>query len=87
MWVGATEHFHEITYKTASFFAVVDRITKKFGIVYSYAMKTDDDSYVALDRIASFLGIHGGKPDYMGNCKGTKKPFRNPSNRYYTYVL
>ena len=77
------EDFHEITYKTASFFAVVDLITKKCGIGYSYAMKTDDDSYVALDRIASFLGIHGGKADYIGKW-GTNTPYRNPSNRYYT---
>lgn len=84
MWVGSTEHFHEITYKTASFFAIVDQITRKFGIVYSYAMKTDDDSYVALDRIASFLlSTHGGIADYIGKW-GANTPYRNPSNRYYT---
>ena len=77
------EDFHEITYKTASFFAFVDLITKKYGIGFSYAMKTDDDSYVALDRIASFLGIHGGKADYIGKW-GANSPYRNPSNRYYT---
>mmetsp|Transcript_15927 Transcript_15927/g.45808 ORF Transcript_15927/g.45808 Transcript_15927/m.45808 type:complete len:759 (-) Transcript_15927:130-2406(-) len=84
MWIDTKEHFHEITYKTATFFAVVDRLTRELGIDYAYAMKTDDDSYVALDRIASYLDIQVGKPDYVGKCVGPREPFRNPSSRYYT---
>lgn len=56
----------------------------KLGIHYAYAMKTDDDSYVALDRITSYLDNKGRKPDYVGKYLGPRKPFRDPKHQYFT---
>ena len=79
------EDYHKITYKSAAFFAIVDRVTRDLDVEYEYAMKTDDDSYVALDRIEMFLGhlsnVESVKPDYIGKCNKKVSPIRNSSHQ------
>jgi len=89
IWIDVEEHYHKITYKTAAFFAVVDRVTSELNIDYAYAMKTDDDSYVALDRIEAFLKHLNDenkavKPDYIGKCNAGVSPIRDIEHKYYT---
>ena len=88
IWVGVEEDFHKIPFKTAAFFAIVNRMAREFGMEFSHAMKTDDDSYVALDRLEMYLkhlNHIGANPDYMGKCSlEVAPPMRNIDNKYYT---
>jgi len=88
IWIDVKEEYHKITYKSAAFFAVVDRVTRELGTTYDYAIKTDDDSYVALDRIEMFLThLHkknAVKYDYIGKCNAGVLPIRNREHKYYT---
>ena len=88
IWIDVKEHFHKITYKTSAFFVVVDRLTREFNINYNYALKTDDDSYVALDRVEAFLEHlsedKAVRPDYIGKCNDDVSPIRDIEHKYYT---
>lgn len=44
-----------------------------------YLFKTDDDSYVALNKLyhTLFAGNQGAGPEYWGKCKAGAKPHRN----------
>ena len=88
IWIGVKEHFHAITYKASAFFVVVDRLTREFNINYNYAMKTDDDSYVAMDRVSALLEHLGEdkavRPDYIGRCNDGISPIRDVEHKYYT---
>ena len=85
IWIDIKEGFDEITYKSAAFFAVVNQAAEELGVFdYDYVMKTDDDSYVSLHRISSYINNQIVKPDYVGKCVGPRKPFRSKKSRYYT---
>lgn len=88
IWVDVEEDFHKIPFKTATFFAIVNQMAKEFSIDFSHAMKTDDDSYVALDRLEmhlKHLNQIGSNPHYMGKCGlEVAPPMRNIDNKYYT---
>ena len=87
IWINIEEEYHKITYKSAAFFAILDQLTLELGVDFKYAMKTDDDSYVALDRIEMFLEhLHhkGVEPDYIGRCNDDVGPIRDSSHKYYT---
>jgi len=89
IWVDIDEAFHKITYKTAAFFAIVDQRAREFNIDYSHALKTDDDSYVALDRLEmhlKHLDQIGANPDYMGKCNVEMAPPMRKKNKYFTSI-
>lgn len=83
IWIDMEESFRLITYKTSMFLQVVAIMTSELNVTYSHVLKTDDDSYVAVNRLESFLQQ---QPDmkYWGKCKTWHtEPIRNPDSRYY----
>ena len=42
IWIDTNNDYHKITYKSASFFAIVDRVTRDLNVEHEHAMKTDD---------------------------------------------
>jgi len=89
IWINIEEDYHKITYKSAAFYAILDRVTLELDVDYEYALKTDDDSYVALDRIEMFLEHQrhkGIKSDYIGKCNTDVGPIRDNSHKYYTVL-
>lgn len=82
IWIEGEEHVLLITYKTAMFFNVVNNMANELGLEYTHALKTDDDSYVAMERLqALFAETHN--VDYWGQCGRYSKPFRDPEHKYY----
>jgi len=74
-----TEISH-LTFKTESFFSILyERVVSKSESV-QYLFKTDDDSYVALEKLYYvLLKANWGDDglDYWGKCKADAKPHRN----------
>ena len=84
-YYNTEEGYYGITQKTALFLVVVDQVTKLLKTEYSYALKTDDDSYVALDRIRKYLAdLKELGKDYAGKftAHDCVAPLRDPQNRY-----
>jgi len=81
VWFDIEESYYSaLTYKVGVFLRAIDKHVKQ----YSYAFKTDDDSYVVMEKLRESL--HGNQPDYWGNCNGEEKwrrPKRNPSHPHY----
>jgi len=75
-----TTEISHLTFKTESFFSILfERVMSKSESI-QYLFKTDDDSYVALDKLSNVLfkqdwGDAG--LDYWGKCKEGGKPHRN----------
>mmetsp|Transcript_8332 Transcript_8332/g.10966 ORF Transcript_8332/g.10966 Transcript_8332/m.10966 type:complete len:449 (-) Transcript_8332:189-1535(-) len=79
-----------LTYKTMSYFAIVHKLAKKVEEGgFEYAIKTDDDSYVNIERIYDML-FHGAdikksdpSLDFFGQCPQFQvMPSRDPSNKW-----
>lgn len=87
IWIDEEENYFNIGHKTALLLKIVDQLTTELGVQYSYVLKTDDDSYVALDRLKAhldFLEEAGTKPDYWGRCHGKRvEPDRRRESKYY----
>mmetsp|Transcript_18442 Transcript_18442/g.27985 ORF Transcript_18442/g.27985 Transcript_18442/m.27985 type:complete len:251 (+) Transcript_18442:497-1249(+) len=85
MWIDMEESFRLITYKTSMFFQVVNMMASELNLSYSHALKTDDDSYVALGRLEQLVKREDPKHlDYWGQSDMKYvKPLRNPEHRYY----
>jgi beta-1,3-galactosyltransferase 1 len=83
IWIDMEESFRLISYKTSMFLQVVAIMTSELGVNYTHVLKTDDDSYVAVNRLESFVQE---QPEmlYWGNCKTyNSEPIRNPDSRYF----
>jgi len=81
-----------LTYKTMSYFTIAHRYAKDVDDGgFRYAMKTDDDSYVNIERLYGML-FHGtevkrtpegGSLDFFGQCPQFQVfPSRDPSNKW-----
>ena len=63
LWLDMKEsYYYGLTYKTGVFLHAVDKYVEQ----YSYAFKTDDDSYVVIEKLREVLHIN--QPNYWGNC-------------------
>ena len=63
LWLDIEEtYYYGLTYKTEVFL----HATETHVVHYSYVFKTDDDSYIVLDKLSQVL--HGHRPDFWGNC-------------------
>lgn len=74
LWIDMTEVYHTftsvLTFKTQTYLsALYEHIVSKTTL-NQYLFKTDDDSYVALDKLHYILGQDRGQEmlDYWGNC-------------------
>ena len=85
IWIDMEDSFRLITYKTSMFFQVVNMMASELNLTYSHALKTDDDSYVAIGRLEQLVTEE--KPttiDYWGySDMKYVKPLRNLKSRYY----
>ena len=81
IWIEDEEDFLLITYKTGMFVQVLNAMANDLGLNYTHALKTDDDSYVAMERLERYLGEEEGI-DYWGNCGHYTRPFRDPDHKY-----
>merc|ERR1712238_391747 len=81
LWLDIEEsYYYSLTYKTGLFLHATDKHVEQ----YSYAFKTDHDSYIVVEKLREAL--HGNRPDYWGNCNFEKKwrrPDRDPSSKHY----
>ena len=82
IWIEGEEDVLLITYKTAMFFKVLDTMAKDLSLDYTHALKTDDDSYVAMEKLRRFLEERKDI-DYYGQCRHYTRPFRDPEDKYY----
>lgn len=82
IWIEGEEDFLLITYKTAMFVQVVNAMANELGLNYTHVLKTDDDSYVAIERLERFLEGKKGI-DYFGLCGHYSRPKRDPDHKYY----
>jgi hypothetical protein len=76
-----------LTYKTMSFFAIIERLAKsvKDG-GFEYALKSDDDSYIQIENVYNKL-YHNPKEEdklhYFGQCPQFQVlPSRDPDNKW-----
>ena len=91
IWIDQEEAYLKITEKTASFFYLVDQVATALGLDYSHALKVDDDSYVALDRLEARFDFiarqfnHSSGSSWMwGNCNPRQpRPFREEANVWF----
>jgi len=81
IWIEDEEDFLLIMYKTGMFVQVLNAMANDLGLNYTHALKTDDDSYVAMERLERYLGEEEGI-DYWGNCGHYTRPFRDPDHKY-----
>lgn len=87
LWINELEAFELLTLKTALFIQVVDDMASELNLGYSHVLKTDDDSYVALDRYEEYFGgeqLAHSEIDYWGYCEERYwQPIREPDHSYY----
>jgi len=86
IWIDREEDYLKITEKTASFLQLVDDITTSLNVEYDYALKVDDDAYVALDRLGArlnFISQKWKKADYWGFFSHQVRPTRDPKLKWY----
>eukprot|EP00957_Ditylum_brightwellii_P015288 1151760-Ditylum_brightwellii.AAC.1 len=87
IWIDQEEDYSRITEKTASFLQLVDDITTSLNVEYDYAMKVDDDAYVALDRLnarLNFILQKWKKADYWGSFITQQvRPLRDPKDKWH----
>ena len=82
IWVEGEEDFLLITYKTAMFVKIVNTMASALELKYTHVLKTDDDSYVATERLTNLLAEREDV-DYWGACQTHSKPYRDPKHKYY----
>ena len=87
IWLDMEEHYDSITEKTAAFMYLVEHVSSYLGVHYEFAMKTDDDSYVALDRLEERIRYiertEKQAVDYWGMCAPNQvKPLRGSSVKW-----
>lgn len=83
IWIEKEEVYDGLTFKTYSFLNIVHHLSTKMNNQYSYAFKTDDDSYVDLNRLQ--IRLRDESPDYWGWCPyriEKRTPLRDPKNKY-----
>eukprot|EP00957_Ditylum_brightwellii_P171993 13094553-Ditylum_brightwellii.AAC.1 len=82
IWIDQEEEYFKITEKTASFLQLVDDIATSLNVEYDYALKVDDDAYVALDRLGArlnFISQKWKKADFGGSLVTPQvRPTRDP---------
>lgn len=91
IWINMDESFRLITYKTSMLLQVVHQIASELDLEYSHILKTDDDSYVAVNKLKYFIQQQQQQLNdksrtlrYWGKCRlEFLKPIRNPDSRYY----
>ena len=87
VWIQMEEDYMSLTYKVSAFLKIVDDVATEYNIQYSHVLKTDDDSYVALDRLRThfnFLEAKGVSTKYWGNCRKNvnKEVDRDPNKKW-----
>jgi len=73
-----------LTYKTTSFISIVHITTKRLHKMYGFVFKTDDDSYLDIDKLYKEMYSTEHDPyDYWGFCRA-KQPeaLRGPDNKW-----
>lgn len=79
IWLDIPEGYLTLTYKTQIFMHIVHNIDK-----LTYAFKTDDDSFVFVERLKKELTKT--KPDYWGRLFHNARVNRNPNHKWYISV-
>jgi len=87
LWLNEPEDYERILYKTASFFSVVHQVSKRMNLNVKHALKTDDDSYVALPQLKAHISElekgKGSAVDYWGQCSVIgAPPIRDPKKKW-----
>ena len=85
IWIDMEDSFRLITYKTSMFFQVVNMMSSELNLTYSHALKTDDDSYVAMGRLEQLVKEEQATSIHYWGYSDMKyvKPLRNLKSRYY----
>jgi len=77
LWLNIPEGYLTLTYKTQVFMHAVQTNIDKLA----YALKTDDDSFIFVERLKKELTKT--KPDYWGRIFQNVAPIRNPNHKWY----
>ena len=85
IWIEGEEDFLLITYKTAMFVKIFNTMASALELKYTHVLKTDDDSYVATERLTNILAEREDV-DYWGVCQHYYEPYRDPKHKYLSLI-
>jgi hypothetical protein len=83
LWLNTDEVYDNtksvLPFKSLSFLSIIEDLSNRYNRQYSYAFKTDDDSYVnmqLLEEVLSRMSERDEPYDYVGRCNDYTRPLR-----------